>query len=140
TAAKALIGGGAMTREGGGQGVSDILELFTFSSPSGGVIGFQALFESDDENGLDHNGMNGSPLISCPWAPMPSADCIAETGSLVSMFSGTVTLPGTPGLVTLTVNAQSDLEAVPEPSAFVLVGTVVLVYIIMRRRCSRSVA
>src|SRR5215813_7721217 len=35
-AAKALIGGGAMTSEGGGQGVSDILELFTFSSVTGG--------------------------------------------------------------------------------------------------------
>src|SRR5262249_49458942 len=54
--AKAPIQPGSSQREGGGMGVSDILDLFTFLSPSGGTVGFQALFLSDDENGLNTPG------------------------------------------------------------------------------------
>src|SRR5258708_39150141 len=43
--AKALIQPGSTQREGGGMGVSDVLDLFTFLSPAGAPVGFQALFQ-----------------------------------------------------------------------------------------------
>ena len=122
----ALTGPGTMHMEGGGGGVSDLLELFTFSSVTGAPIGFQALFESDGELGL----------------PRPSGficnaqNCRVETGTLQPLFTGSFTLPGGP--VDLLVNAQSDLvegpEGTPEPGTIVLFGIGLLGLGIMRRR------
>ena len=107
--------------EGGGMGVSDILDLFTFLSAAGGTIGFEALFQSDNETGLPNPGNLTPPDI-------------VETGSMQQIFSGSVTLPGGAGPTQLTVNAQSDLDAVPEPSMLALIGVGLFGFGIMRRR------
>ena len=117
--AKALIQPGSMLREGGGMGVSDVLDLFTFLSQAGAPVGFQAVFMSDNENGID------TPTNLTP----PD---IVETGSLQLVFTGTVTLPGT-GTTSLTVNAQSDVDVVPEPSMLVLTGLGLVGFGIVRR-------
>src|SRR5215831_15355907 len=43
---------GTMTGEGGGGGVSDVLELDSFLSAAGATIGFRATFQSDSETGI----------------------------------------------------------------------------------------
>jgi hypothetical protein len=40
---------GTMTGEGGGGGVSDVLELDSFLSAAGATVGFRATFQSDTE-------------------------------------------------------------------------------------------
>ena len=42
---------GAMTGEGGGNGVSDVLSLSSFLSPTGATVGFLATFQSDAATG-----------------------------------------------------------------------------------------
>jgi hypothetical protein len=101
---------GTMTGEGGGNGVSDVLSLFSFMSPTGATVGFLATFQSDTETG-----------ISPPPGNFPSGVTnLLENGNLQLLtppgFS--VILPGadTGGLVPLAVSAQSDaVERVPGP-------------------------
>jgi len=47
-----MINIGTMTGEGGGNGVSDVLELDSFLSAAGATIGFRATFQSDTETGI----------------------------------------------------------------------------------------
>jgi hypothetical protein len=98
---------GTMTGEGGGNGVSDVLSLFSFGPAGAPPVGFLATFQSDTETG-----------ISPPPGNFPSGVTnLLETGDLQLLtppgFS--VTLPGV-GLVDLAVSAQSDaVERVPGP-------------------------
>jgi hypothetical protein len=102
---------GAMTQEGGGVGVSDVLSLFSVTM-NGATVGFVANFLSDP----DSTGMETG--ISPPPGNFPlGVTNLLENGSLQLLtppgFS--VTLPGL-GLVDLAVSAQSDaVELVPGP-------------------------
>jgi len=114
-----LIQPGSMHMEGGGMGVSDVLELRTFLS-----TGFRVSFQSDGETGIPNPGGFTAPLI-------------VETGLPQTLLSGTFTLPVV-GSVALTVNGQSDLDPVPEPATMVLFGTALTgVGIAVRRRGQR---
>jgi len=101
---------GTMTQEGGGNGVSDVLSLFSFGPAGAPPVGFLATFQSDSETG-----------ISPPPGNFPSGVTnLLENGNLQLLtppgFS--VTLPGVDegGLVLLAVSAQSDAdERVPGP-------------------------
>ena len=97
---------GTMTGEGGGNGVSDVLSLFSFPSPTGATVGFLATFQSDSETG-----------ISPPPGNFPSGVTnLLENGNLQLLTPPgfTVTLPGV-GLVDLAVSARSDAVEVPGP-------------------------
>jgi hypothetical protein len=91
----------------GGNGVSDVLSLFSFVSVDGVPVGFLATFQSDGETG-----------ISPPPGNFPSGVTnLLETGDLQLLTPAgfTVTLPGA-GLVPLAVSARSDaVEGVPGP-------------------------
>jgi hypothetical protein len=102
---------GSMHREGGGQGVSDLLTLRTFSVPGGALVGFQVSFQSDGEMGVDR--------------PSGSIVLIPETGHPQIALDGDFTLPLV-GSVDLTVTTQSDLDPVPEPSTLLLFGSSLL--------------
>ena len=123
---------GTMTDEGGGMGVSDVLELDTFLSPTGATIGFRATFTSDSETG-----------ISPPPGNFPAGVTnLLENGTpqLLTPPGFSVTLPGV-GPVDLAVNAQSDAtegpEGVPEPSSLVSLSIALLgIGIIQRRRAA----
>ena len=103
---------GTMTGEGGGNGVSDVLSLFSFGAAGAPPVGFQATFQSDPDSTGTEMG------ISPPPGNFPSGVTnLLESGSLQLLtppgFSAT--LPGL-GLVNLAVNAQSDaVERVPGP-------------------------
>jgi len=97
---------GTMTGEGGGNGVSDVLSLFSFGSAGAPAVGFLATFQSDTETG-----------ISPPPGNFPAGVTnLLENGNLQLLtppgFS--VTLPGL-GLVDLAVSARSDAAEVPGP-------------------------
>jgi hypothetical protein len=97
---------GTMTGEGGGNGVSDVLSLFSFGSAGAPPVGFLAMFQSDTETG-----------ISPPPGNFPSGVTnLLENGNLQLLTPGdfTVTLPGA-GLVPLAVSARSDAVEVPGP-------------------------
>ena len=103
----ALTQPGSMHREGGGMGVSDLLELRTFSS-SGAPVGFQVSFQSDGEMGITNPGNLTTVLV--------------ENGLEQLLMSGTFSLPVV-GSVGLTVTGRSDLDPVPEPVTLLLFGT-----------------
>jgi hypothetical protein len=102
---------GTMTGEGGGDGVSDVLELDSFLSAAGATLGFRATFQSDTETG-----------ISPPPGNFPAdVTNLLENGNLqlLTPANFSVTLPGVVGPVALAVSAQSDAVegpvGVPEP-------------------------
>lgn len=98
----ALTQPGSMHMEGGGMGVSDLLELRTFTA------GFLVSFQSDGETGIPNPGGLTATLV--------------ETGLPQTLLSGAFTLPVV-GPVDLTVTGQSDLDPVPEPATMLLFGT-----------------
>jgi hypothetical protein len=106
---------GTGTGEGGGNGVSDVLSLFSFVS-GGATVGFLATFQSDAATG-----------ISPPPGNFPSGVTnLLETGSLQLLTPAdfTATLPGL-GLVPLAVSALSDAnetEGRPVPGPVVGAG------------------
>ena len=118
-----MINMGTMTMEGGGNGVSDVLELDSyFATPGAGAttptvaVGFRATFQSDSETG-----------ISPPPGNFPATVTnLLETGSLQLLTPAgfMATLPGL-GTVPLAVSAQSDAVegVVPLPGALLLFAT-----------------
>ena len=114
---RAMTNQGTMTMEGGGGGVSDVLELDSFVS-SGATVGFLATFLSDAET---------SPERGIPTPQGLTPPNILEDGTLQLLTPAgfSATLPGI-GLVNLAVSAQSDAvegpEGVPEPSALALLS------------------
>ena len=109
---------GTMTGEGGGGGVSDVLELDSFLSANGATLGFRATFQSDTETG-----------ISPPPGNFPAGVTnLLENGmlQLLTPAGFSVTLPGVAGPVALAVSAQSDATEgpprVPEPSTLALLS------------------
>ena len=103
---------GTMTGEGGGNGVSDVLSLFSFGSAGAPAVGFLATFQSDTETGISPPPGNFCTMTSCP----SGLTNLLEDGNLQLLtppgFS--VTLPGL-GLVDLAVSARSDAAEVPGP-------------------------
>ena len=70
-----------MNMEGGGMGVGDVIDLFTFQSAAGATVGFLATFRSDGTRGI-------------PTAGEGIVTEIPETGvSRVVSPTATVTLP-----------------------------------------------
>lgn len=118
-----------MTMEGGGGGVSDVLELDSFVS-SGATVGFLATFLSDAET---------SPEKGIPTPQGLTPPNILEDGTLQLLTPAgfSATLPGV-GLVNLAVSAQSDAaegpEGVPEPSTLVFLSAGLFGLGILRRR------
>jgi hypothetical protein len=110
-AAVGLTQPGSMQMEGGGAGLSDLVIVRTFSSITGLPVGFQVSFQSDTETGLPNPGNLTAMIV--------------ETGLPQVVLSGAFGLPVV-GTVDLTVTAQSDLEAVPEPSTLLLFGSTLL--------------
>jgi hypothetical protein len=127
-----MVNMGTMTFEGGGNGVSDILELDSFGS--GGVtVGFLASFRSDPDTVPE---MGLPPLGNFP----AGVTNLLENGNLQLLTPDgfTVTLPGL-GSVSLAVNARSDADegpvGAPEPSTLALLSAGLLgLGMIWRRR------
>ena len=131
---RAMTNQGTMTMEGGGGGVSDVLELDSFVS-SGATVGFLATFLSDAET---------SPERGIPTPQGLTPPNILEDGTLQLLTPAgfSATLPGI-GLVNLAVSAQSDAvegpERVPEPSTLALLSAGLFGLGIIRRRRPRDV-
>src|SRR5260370_24867851 len=94
--------------EGGGAGLSDLLTLRTFSSPTGAPVGFQLSFQSDRETGIPNPGGLTATIV--------------ETGLEQLLLSGTLSLQFV-GFVDLTVTGRPDSMAVPDPAALLLFRT-----------------
>ena len=128
---------GAMTVEGGGTGVSDILELDTFMSAAGATIGFLVSFRSDPDTVPE---MGLPPLGNFP----AGVTNLVESGSLQLLTPANfqVTLPGATAPVALAVSAQSDAvegpEGVPEPSTLALLFAGLLGFGMIRRQRTRA--
>jgi hypothetical protein len=127
---RAMTNQGTGTGEGGGMGVSDLLEIDSFVS--GGVtVGFLATFQSDS---------SASPERGIPTPTDLTLPNIREDGTLQLLTPAdfTATLPGI-GPVALAVSARSDKvegsETVPEPTtwAMMLLGFAGLGYLGWRR-------
>jgi PEP-CTERM motif len=126
---------GTMTGEGGGGGVSDVLELDSFVSGTA-TVGFRATFQSDTETG-----------ISPPPGNFPTGVTnLLENGNLQLLTPDgfTVTLPGL-GSVSLAVSAQSDANesegvpgTVPEPSTLALLSAGLLGFGMIRGRRKKA--
>jgi hypothetical protein len=134
---RAMTNQGTGTGEGGGMGVSDILELDSFAS-DGVTVGFLATFQSDP---------SASPERGIPTPTDLTLPNIREDGTLqlLTLADFTVTLPGV-GAVPLAVSARSDVveggETVPEPTtwAMMLLGFAGLAYASWRRGAKREAA
>jgi hypothetical protein len=122
---------GTMTGEGGGNGVSDIVELDSFLS-DGATVGFLATFRSDPDTVPE---MGLPPLGNFPTA----VTNLLENGNLQLLTPDgfLATLPGL-GLVSLAVSARSDADegpvGVPEPSTLALLSAGLLGFGMIRRR------
>ena len=134
---RAMVNQGTGTGEGGGMGVSDILELDSFVS-DGVTVGFLATFLSDPDT-VPERGIPTPADLTLPN--------IREDGTLqlLTLADFTVTLPGV-GAVPLAVSARSDVveggETVPEPTtwAMMLLGFAGLAYASWRRGAKREAA
>ena len=98
---RAMTNQGTGTGEGGGMGVSDILELDSFVS-DGATVGFLATFLSDPDT-VHERGIPTPTDLTLPN--------IREDGTLQLLTPAdfTATLPGV-GAVALAVSARSDLS------------------------------
>jgi hypothetical protein len=120
-----------MTGEGGGNGVSDILELDSFLL-DGTTVGFLATFRSDPDTVPE---MGLPPLGNFPTG----VTNLLENGNLQLLTPDgfSVTLPGL-GLVSLAVSARSDADqgpvGAPEPSTLALLSSGLLGFGMVRRR------
>ena len=98
---RAMVNQGTGTGEGGGMGVSDVLELDSFVS-DGATVGFLATFLSDPDTAPERG-------IPTPTGLTPPN--IREDGTLQLLTPAdfTATIPGL-GAVSLAVSARSDLS------------------------------
>jgi hypothetical protein len=142
----ALIQPGTTDKTGGGEEVSDILRLLSFES-GGKVVGFEAIYLSNEgEIGLPNPGFPMNPTF-CSTTPGPGnrPKCgpnqpnseFVKTGAPIA-FLESVTLPGAAGPAELTVNVQSPLQDVPEPSALALFAAGLIAFGTLSQRKRRS--
>jgi hypothetical protein len=144
----ALVETGTKQKTGGGEGVSDILQLLSFSQ-SGTVIGLEAIYTSNEgKQGLPNPGFSSHPSnpTFCSTTPVNEPLCppgqpnseFFKTGAVLS-FTEAVILPNTTESTDVTLNVLSPLQRVPEPStgSLLIAGVMALA---VRRRPNRVAA